>query len=309
MDGANTLAENWLRAAAGAIAQREVAAGKPMPVAELKAFASTTSHSPAARELAFELLRQARADEADALVPTFLNDPAAELRREPVARLIAEAKGKAEARDTTAATATYQRALEAARDEDQIRTIADALKELGQKPDLPKHFGFLMDWQVIGPFDNTGREGFATVFPPEKGVDLTASHPGKEGKPLNWQPFSTRDEYGKVDLNKPLGMVKAVTGYATTTFHSEKEREAELRLGCKNAWKVWLNGELLFARDEYHRGARLAQYKMPCRLKAGPNVILVKCCQNEQTETWTVEWEFQLRVCDSTGTAITSAKP
>ena len=35
--------------------------------------------------------------------------------------------------------------------------------------------------------------------------------------------------------------------------------------------------------------------------------ILVKACQNEQTEKWTVEWEFQLRVCDSTGTAILAA--
>jgi hypothetical protein len=32
----------------------------------------------------------------------------------------------------------------------------------------------------------------------------------------------------------------------------------------------------------------------------------VKLCQNEQKEKWTVEWEFQLRVCDSTGTAILS---
>jgi hypothetical protein len=50
---------------------------------------------------------------------------------------------------------------------------------------------------------------------------------------------------------------------------------------------------------------------MPVKLKKGANQILVKCCQNEQTETWTVEWEFQLRVCDATGTAIlaTDRKP
>ena len=34
------------------------------------------------------------------------------------------------------------------------------------------------------------------------------------------------------------------------------------------------------------------------------NTILVKACQNEQTEEWTVQWEFQLRVCDETGVAI-----
>jgi hypothetical protein len=39
-------------------------------------------------------------------------------------------------------------------------------------------------------------------------------------------------------------------------------------------------------------------------LKKGKNTLLVKCCQNEQTEQWTVEWRFQLRICDATGTAI-----
>jgi hypothetical protein len=75
-------------------------------------------------------------------------------------------------------------------------------------------------------------------------------------------------------------------------------------LGCKNAWKIWLNGTLLFSRDEYHRGQKMDQYKLKCRLKKGPNDLLVKCCQNEQTESWTVEWEFQLRVCDGAGTGI-----
>ena len=111
-------------------------------------------------------------------------------------------------------------------------------------------------------------------------------------------------EYGKLDFNKPLGMLKQTTAYAYTTFDAPEARDAEIRLGCKNGWKVWLNGELLFGRDEYHRGAQMDQYKLKCHLKKGANTILVKCCQNEQTENWTVEWEFQLRVCDATGTAI-----
>ena len=34
------------------------------------------------------------------------------------------------------------------------------------------------------------------------------------------------------------------------------------------------------------------------------NTILIKLCQNEQMQNWTKEWEFQIRVCDPTGTAI-----
>ena len=60
----------------------------------------------------------------------------------------------------------------------------------------------------------------------------------------------------------------------------------------------------MFGRDEYHRGMRIDQYRIPVQLKAGENSILIKLCQNEQTEEWTVQWQFQLRVCDSSGAAV-----
>jgi hypothetical protein len=43
-------------------------------------------------------------------------------------------------------------------------------------------------------------------------------------------------------------------------------------------------------------------------LKAGRNVILVKCCQNEQKEDWTKSWDFQLRVTDVQGTPVVSTR-
>jgi hypothetical protein len=51
----------------------------------------------------------------------------------------------------------------------------------------------------------------------------------------------------------------------------------------------------------------LDQYRMRGQLKAGKNTILIKLCQNEQTEEWAQRWQFQLRVCDATGTAVLSA--
>jgi hypothetical protein len=212
---------------------------------------------------------------------------------------------KVAATDKNAAVALYKKALSAARDEDQIKPITKKLRDLKEPVNLPKHFGFLMTWDLIAPFNNADGQGHAAVYPPELGVDLSATYDGK-GRKAEWKPFTSTDDYGKIDFNKPFGMEKEVTGYATTEFVSAEEQSAEIRLGCKNAWKVWLNGKLLFERDEYHRGARLDQYKLPCTLNKGPNRLLVKCSQNHQKEEWTVEWEFQLRICDSTGTAILS---
>jgi hypothetical protein len=306
MKGANPLAENWLRAAVSAIADRALAAGST-PVSALREFVSNTGNSPAARVVAFDLIQAAAPAEADKITPILLNDPSAELRRHPVSKLLNEGDDLLAKDNRQGARTAYQEALQSARDEDQIKALAKKLKDLGQPADLPRHFGFLMQWHLIAPFTNVERKGFDTVFPPEKEINLSATYPGKNDEPAKWVEFTSKDDYGMVDFNKPFTMLKEVTGYAYTEFESPEERPAELRLGCKNGWKIWLNGEFVFGRDEYHRGMKLDQYKLPVKLRKGKNTILVKVCQNEQKENWTVEWQFQLRVCDATGTAILAA--
>ena len=306
LDDAGPLAANWLRSAVDTIAQREVNAGRGLPTDQLEAFIRDTKHSPRGRRLAFEWLTRVDELAADRLIPNMLNDPSVEFRRDAVGRVLKQANSSFDKQDQQTAIALYRTALGSARDKDQIDRAAKQLVELKQEVDLPRHFGFLMKWRVIGPFDNTDRKGFDVTYPPEKELDPSAEYAGKETT-AKWTDYSTDDDYGMVDLNQPLGKLKESVGYAWTEFHSPTEQQVELRLGCKNAWKLWLNGELVFGRDEYHRGMSLDQYLMPVTLRPGRNDILLKLCQNEQTETWTVEWQFQLRVCDSTGTAIASA--
>ena len=303
MNGSNGLASNWLISAAQTIVDRELTNGNALPLEQLGAFLMDTRQEARARRLAFELIQRVDPETAQKLVPGMINDPSNALRRDAVAGLLDEAEAMVEAEKKPAASIVYRQALGAARDIDQVESASKALQELGQKVDLPKHFGFLMHWSVVGPFDNTERKGFDTVFPPEEGVDLTGEYDGKAGK-VSWSRLATSDNYGMVDVNKAYGPLKEVTAYAFTEYESPSDQPAQLRLGCKNAWKIWLNGELVFARDEYHRGIRTDQYQLPVNLQKGKNTLLVKLCQNEQEEDWTVQWQFQLRVCDATGTAL-----
>ncbi|MBT6851958.1 MAG: hypothetical protein HOA16_12275 [Opitutae bacterium] len=263
-------------------------------------FLANTKHIPASRRLAFELIQKASPKRAAKLIPGFIDDPAPELRRDAVALIIEKAVGES---NEDSACSLYEKALAAARDVDQIELTAGALREKQREVDLPKIMGFLMRWKVIGPFDNTDRNGFTVPYPPEKKIDFSASYEGKSGK-VKWSDFSTSDQFGKVDINLEYGELKEVVAYAHNTFQLSEARELQFRLGCKNAWKVWLNGELLFARDEYHRGQRIDQYVFSAKLKKGKNEILVKFCQNEQQQSWTKQWEFQLRVTDASGTAV-----
>lgn len=307
MDDANDYALNWLRLAADAIASRELDSGGALPLPELGRFLLETRHHPRARRLAFELIARVDATTADKLLAGMLNDPSLEIRRDAVQKIIGQGNRLLAETNKAGATLLYQQALSCARDVKQIESLAKKLAELGQPVDLLKHFGFISEWQIIGPFDNAGNNGFTNAFPPELKIDFTAEHEGKTGK-VRWKDYTTTHKYGMVDMNQPFGKLKEVTAYATAEFFSPQSQSVELRLGGKNSWKLWLNGKLLFERDEYHADAEIDQYLMPAQLQPGRNVILVKVCQNEEVKEWTEEWEFQLRVTDSLGTPIVSTR-
>ncbi len=308
MDGANDFALNWLRAAIDSIVGRVISAGGSLPAADLGKFLLDTHHNPRPRRLAFELLTKIDPVTADKLLAGMLNDPSLEIRFDAVQKVIDQAAQSLASSNKVGATLLYQQALNSARNVEQIDGITTKLGELGQPVDTLKLFGFLTEWKVIGPFDNTGRKGFDAVYPPEQKIDFAAEYNGKAGK-VKWQDYTVAEKYGKVDLNQPCGKLKDVVAYAATEFISDRAQAVEIRLGGDNSWKVWLNGKLLSGHDEYHFSGEIDQYPMPAQLQPGRNTILVKVCQNEQTEDWAAEWEFQLRVTDSLGTPILSAAP
>ncbi len=113
---------------------------------------------------------------------------------------------------------------------------------------------------------------------------------------------------GAVDLNPVYANEKGAIAYAYAEFNAGKAIECEVRLGCINANKVWVNGQPLMSNEVYHAGSQIDQYTAPVKLKQGKNTILVKVCQNEQTESWAQDWKFQLRFTDSSGKAIAAVE-
>jgi hypothetical protein len=176
------------------------------------------------------------------------------MRREAVAQLMATAARQTNGTKATAVT-TYRQALGFSREADQIEDIAKRLQDLGDKVDLAKTFGWVSKWQLIGPFDNTGEAGFAKVYPPEERLDLGAGLTGKSG-PVKWFPYETRSEYGLVDFNQAISSLKGAVGYATAEFWSDSARTAQVRLGCKNGWKVWVGRDRPVSHARFIEGRK-----------------------------------------------------
>ncbi len=302
----NRLGANWLRNAFDENIAKLKASDRKLPLAELEKFATDTKQSPIARRVAYETVKSADPAAEARLIPGMLLDPSSEFRRDAVAMLIAEATSQ---QDAAKASESYRKALTGAVHQDQVKTIAEALRKAGETVDIQKHFGFINSWKVAGPFDNKDEKGFAVAYAPENeaaspaGVNVQAEYDGQLGK-VKWADIKTDDDFGVIDIAKQIQNYKGSLMYLSTTWNSQQAQDVEIRLGTPNAWKLWVNGEKVFEREEYHRNSEMDQYRIPVKLKAGANAIVLKLCQNEQTQEWAQDYQVQLRICDSTGAGI-----
>lgn len=161
--------------------------------------------------------------------------------------------------------------------------------------------GYLLDWQIVGPFDNSGRGGHDQAFEPEtKPFAAGQTFVGKlPGEPLPWRHFAhaKAPRNGFVNLADLLQPDSDVTGYATLWIRSERAVDAALHIGAAGAYKIWLDGVAVGQADSYHSPNAL-QDAHPMRLQAGWNRLLIKLGADEGL------WGFYARVSAPSGAPL-----
>jgi hypothetical protein len=311
MDGANTPTTNWLRTAFDRILDRErKAGGNDIDADVLLAFVRDARHSGRARRLALEVVEQLRRGTSERLYAGWLEDP--EFRYEAVERALAEAKKLTSLGRKQEASAAFRKALAASRDMMQGRAAAAGLQKLGVQLSVAEHLGFLVDWYVVGPFDAKGMKGFHIEYAPEKGVDLAAEYDGQGGK-VRWKRYRVQEplptsggrHQALVDLRdrEALGDADDAVAFAYTEFAVPTTQEVEFCGAADDNFTVWVNGQRVFGFEEYRNGVRLDRHRFKVKLREGGNTVLVKVCQTPAPNP-EPNWEFFLRVVDSTGKGI-----
>jgi hypothetical protein len=296
-DDSNPTVANWLRTAVNAIAENEQAAGRKLPLAQLEGFAANTKFAASTRRLAYELLVANDPAAKARLLPGFLNDKSGELRRDAVAYQL-ELLEKAA---PPSLKADLEKLFSVARDKDQVDLLAKKVNDLGGKVSVSEHFGFVTFASLIGSFDGPESKGFEIAYPPETAKDTSGKFKGKDAADVTWKPASTNDKYGKFNLNVLVGKHKNAVAYALAVIVAENETPCEIRVTSPTSVKIFLNQKEVFGRDEYHHGDPFDGHVGRGMLRKGENVLVLKVCQNNQTEMWAQRWQFQMRLCDETG--------
>jgi hypothetical protein len=284
---------NWLRSGLDRAVER---LGDALGADSLAGFVADKGLSPRGRSLAFGWLERRDPARAAALLAGMLDEEALDLRRAAVAKLLADAA----AGDAAAQLAAHRQALGAARDVDQVEAIASWLSEHGEPTDVADVLGFVRRWRVSGEYDNAGGVGFAKAYPPEEGGAVPAA--------ADWKPVASTAKHGEIDLNAAVAAKKGVLAYAVAEVEMPAAGRAEVRIGSPCAVVVWVNGRPVMAHEIYHASDAIDQYVALAEFRQGANTVLVKCCQNEQTESWAGEWKFQFRITDPLGKPLATQR-
>jgi tetratricopeptide (TPR) repeat protein len=202
--------------------------------------------------------------------------------------------------DQSALLLTLEKASRSPRARADVRALAaEMLGELaiarGQLPRAAALFEALAPirtWSIIGPFENDGRSGLTTAYPPEKeGFDPKALYRGKEHD-VAWRALPKgHAPYGFVDLAAAVYPRSDVAVYAATLLRPAQAQGVLFHLGASGATRVWLNGKLIHEDAAVHP-SRFDQKAFSAELNAGDNFLLVKVAHNHG------RLGFSLRVAD-----------
>jgi hypothetical protein len=251
-----------------------------------------------------ELLDQIDPAFRAAAMADWLNDP--EFRKDAVDYVMVEAERARREGRTEIAREQLLSAFRHARHSDQVLRAVSQLKSLGVTVDPIEHMGFLVRWHLLGPFDAPGMTGFSQSFLPEQKVDLAAEYLLGSGRVARWQPHTTSDSLGQINLIQAIGPVEESVGYAYCELDSPRDQLVELRGSADDNLTVWLNGERVLGREQWLNGTRLDRFVTAVKLNKGRNRVLVKICQGPHHVDPDVpnNWSFQVRFCDATGAGV-----
>ncbi|MHB1425225.1 MAG: FG-GAP repeat domain-containing protein, partial [Gemmataceae bacterium] len=147
----------------------------------------------------------------------------------------------------------------------------------------------LSKWSYIGPFPNQGGQGFNTIYPPEKEINLKAKHAGKNGQQAVWREGKFNDgEVNNLALFRPDCNNDAVV-YVHREIDCTRPMELPISLGSDDSLTVWLNGRKLLA-ENVARACAADQNRVVLKLHAGKNNLLLKIGQGGG------EWAFYFRI-------------
>lgn len=163
------------------------------------------------------------------------------------------------------------------------------------KRGLEEHH-LLTKWSLVGAFDNDQGKGFLTPYPPEAGVVLDATAPGRRSD-VQWRPALPPSLHGVHLLGSQVSPSTDSVAYLVTWVKADQTTDAFLRVNTNVPVRIWVDGALVISEENIARGASDG-LSAPVKLQKGWSEILVKSASEKR------DWNFGARLTDQDGAPL-----
>lgn len=161
---------------------------------------------------------------------------------------------------------------------------------------FPAKLGYPTDWKMLGPFDNSALVADQQREPFEPLGNVTTPVKLANGQETQWWDYRSPGGFLNAEqaVAKRKGKWALSYAFAATTYDAAREMPAQIRCDSFFPFRIFLNGDEVFYRPGLNADCP-DRVVVDVRLKAGPNLIVVKLCQTQIT-TDSFPWGLYLRV-------------
>lgn len=168
---------------------------------------------------------------------------------------------------------------------------------MAQAEYTPKQAGFVQDWKILGPVDNSDRTAEVKLADFEPVTDMKAGVKTASGEMLRWSSYRSPTGYlnlSEVFKNKPREW-SALTAYAGVELRVKEPTRVWLSYNSFNSFRVYLNGKEIYFRPGQQMDLP-DQYGMGVELQPGANQLVFRLTETSSSSTF--PWGIYLRVLD-----------
>lgn len=170
-----------------------------------------------------------------------------------------------------------------------IKTSRDNLMKIGA----------VMQWQIVGDFENISASGFDKNYAPIAHPEPEAIFKNKIDAEVKWFDLYKQIPGKWIDFTANFYCNNTLV-FAQTFCDSPSDQIVYLRIGTSGSLKLWVNDQLLFQEQE-ERNNGIDTYIIPVTISKGSNRILLQigCSKIDQCN-------FMLRATDKFGNLATN---
>jgi Tfp pilus assembly protein PilF len=175
----------------------------------------------------------------------------------------------------------------------------EKMNDLKKSREIFKKSDAIMNWSIVGTFNNTSGSGFNKNYDPINHPEPSAIFKNKMGADVKWFDLHNKVDGLWIDFEYNFPIANSII-YSQTFCESSIDQTVNFCIGTSGSLKVWVNDQLLFS-EETERNNGADTYTFPVKIAKGVNRILLQTGSSKISAN-----NFLFRLLDNDGNKISN---